>query len=376
MPTRRFIFVPTRELWPAASVDVRVPPVPIAGLDDKRSPRGLPASAWLSRNRHVEQMTWAPGDEALIGGRLIADRGWIERAGVNVFNLYRPPSFVHGYPAEAGPWLDHIRKVYPDDADHIIKWFAHRVQRPGEKINHALVLGGAPGIGKDTILEPVRRAVGPWNFADVSPKQAMGRFNKFLRSVVLRINEGRDLGEFDRYAFYEHTKSYIAAPTDALYVDEKNLGEYYLPNVCEVVITTNHKTDGIYLPPDDRRHYVAWSDCANPRSPHSQSAEEDGKAAFSESYFNDIWKFYRGGGDRHVSAYLARRDLSDWDPKAPPRGLGACAGEESGPSAQLLACFGPPSCYGRSGKHPCHRAPLGDHAPACGGGSLRQIILQ
>jgi len=26
-----------------------------------------------------------------------------------------------------------------------------------------------------------------------------------------------------------------------------------------VIITTNHKTDGIYLPADDRRHMVAWS---------------------------------------------------------------------------------------------------------------------
>jgi hypothetical protein len=44
------------------------------------------------------------------------------------------------------------------------------VQRPQEKINHALVLGGAQGIGKDTLLEPVKRAVGPWNFEGVSPQ--------------------------------------------------------------------------------------------------------------------------------------------------------------------------------------------------------------
>ena len=37
----------------------------------------------------------------------------------------------------------------------MITCFAHRVQRPWEKINHALVLGGLQGIGKDTILEPV-----------------------------------------------------------------------------------------------------------------------------------------------------------------------------------------------------------------------------
>ena len=31
------------------------------------------------------------------------------------------------------------------------------------KVNHALVLGGEPGIGKDTLIEPVKGAVGPWN---------------------------------------------------------------------------------------------------------------------------------------------------------------------------------------------------------------------
>ena len=119
------------------------------------------------------------------------------------------------------PWLDLVHKVYPDEADHIVLWLAQRVQRPHEKINHALVLGGKPGIGKDTILEPVKQAVGPWNFADISPKQALGRFNGFVKSVILRINEARDLGEFDRYAFYDHMKAFIAAPPDVIRVDEK-----------------------------------------------------------------------------------------------------------------------------------------------------------
>ena len=49
----------------------------------------------------------------------------------------------------------------------------------------------------------------------------MGRFNGYTKSVILRMNEARDLGEFDRYSFYEHTKAYIAAPPDVLRVDEK-----------------------------------------------------------------------------------------------------------------------------------------------------------
>jgi hypothetical protein len=296
MPQHTYIFMPSRELWPAASINARLPPITVNG-------KPMQAAKWLDANAAVEQMTWAPGKSMLIKGRLISDGGWIERLGCTVFNLYRPPSIVPE-DGDVAPWLDLVRKVFPDEADCIVSWLAHRVQRPHEKINHALVLGGVPGIGKDSILEPVKQAVGPWNFADVSPKQVFGRFNGFLRSVVMRVNEARDLGEFDRYAFHDHMKVYIAAPPDVLRVDEKNLKEHYVPNLCGVVITSNHKTDGIYLPADDRRHMVAWS-----------SLTQDD---FAADYWRKLYGWYGNGGNARVAAYLADVDLSNFDPKAPP----------------------------------------------------------
>jgi hypothetical protein len=298
MPMHSYMFAPSREMWPASSVNARIPPVQVG---DKT----LSASAWLDKNRPVEQMTWAPGEPMLIRDRLIADGGWIERRGISCFNLYRPPTIKLGDARLASPWLDHTRYVFEDDANHITMWLAHRVQRPQEKINHALVLGGEQGIGKDTILEPVRQAIGPWNFGETSPTKTLGRFNGFLKSVILRVNEARDLGEFDRFAFYDHMKAYTAAPPDTLRVDEKHLREHYIFNCVGVTITTNHKTDGIYLPPDDRRHYVAWS--------------ERKKEDFATGYWNGLWRFYEQGGHRHVAAYLAELDLSAFDPKAPPR---------------------------------------------------------
>jgi hypothetical protein len=183
-------------------------------------------------------------------------------------------------------------------------WLAHRVQRPHEKINHGLVLGGDQGIGKDTLIEPVRQAIGPWNFGETSPTQMLGRFSGFLRSVILRVNEARDLGEFDRFSFYDRMKGYMAAPPDTLRVDEKHLREHYIINCCGVIVTTNHKTDGIYLPADDRRHHVAWS--------------ERKIGDFASGYWNGLWRFYAQGGYRHVAAYLSTLDISGFDPKAPP----------------------------------------------------------
>jgi hypothetical protein len=311
MLTHTYIFAPTGDLWPGVCVNVRVAPVPLVDgtgapvLDDKGKQAFVAASTWLDQNKPVEQMTWAPGEPKIVEDKLISGGGWIDRKGVRCFNLYRPPTIKLGDPKKAKPWIDHVRKVYPDDADHIIVWFAHRRQRPQDKINHALVLGGNPGIGKDTLLQPVKHAVGYWNFDEPSPQQMMGRFNGFLKSVILRINEARDLGEMNRYQFYDHMKVYIAAPPDVLRIDEKNMREYLIVNVCGITITTNHKADGIYLPADDRRHYVAWS---------ALSLEN-----FTADYWNRLWRYYDTGGYEHIAAYLATLDISSFDPKAPPK---------------------------------------------------------
>ena len=227
MPQHCYVYLRTREPWPASSINGRFPAVPLvdaAGkpvLNEKGKPKQICASLWLDQNLPVEQMTWAPGEPILIADRLVAHGGWIRQRGVTCLNLYMPPVIVPGNAAEASVWIEHIYRVFPNDAEHIILWLAHRVQRPGEKINHALVLGGAQGIGKDSLLEPLKGAVGPWNFLEVSPTQLLGRFNGFLKAVILRVSEARDLGDLNRYQFYDHMKAITAAPPDVLRVDEK-----------------------------------------------------------------------------------------------------------------------------------------------------------
>jgi len=313
MPMHNYIYAPGRAHWPGASVNSRIPSIKMTDgngqpvLDDKGKQIIISATAWLDKHKPVEQMTWAPGLPLVIYDKLILEGGWTNNPGVSVFNLYRPAdTLASGDASMAERWVDHIRFVYPHEADHIINWLAHRVQRPDEKINHALVLGGDQGVGKDTLLEPVKHAIGPWNFQEASPQQILGRFNGFLKAVILRVSEARDLGEYDRFSFYDHMKTYIASPPDTLRVDEKHLREYNIPNVCGIIITTNHKNDGIFLSEDDRRHYVAWS----PRK------KEDPK--FQDGYWSRLWEWYSSGGLANVAAYLRQLDISSFDPKAPP----------------------------------------------------------
>ncbi|MGY3413082.1 hypothetical protein ACVWZV_009248 [Bradyrhizobium sp. GM5.1] len=312
METHSYIYLPTRKPWPSPSVNARIRPVAVLDvdgrpvLDSKKKPKKMPASEWLDKNRPIEAVTWAPGEPMMIKDRLVALGGWFEHPGASVLNLFRPPAIIPGDANMATPWIDHVRKVYPNDADHIIRWCAYKVQHPESKINHALFLGGGPGVGKDSLLEPVKRAVGPWNFVEVSPQNIIkSNFTDYLKSTVLRISECRDLGDFDRFAFYEMMKTIIAAPPDVHRVNEKHRPEYYIPNVNGIIITSNYLTNGVYLPPDDRRHYVAWSDCT--------------QGDFKDGYFDQLWAWYEEGGDRHVAAYLAGHDLSGFNAKASPK---------------------------------------------------------
>src|SRR5262249_53088114 len=79
MPMHNYIFTPTREPWPASSVNARIPALILrdangaALLDDGGKEVKVSASWWLDRNKPVEQMTWAPGEPMLIRDRLISE---------------------------------------------------------------------------------------------------------------------------------------------------------------------------------------------------------------------------------------------------------------------------------------------------------------
>lgn len=289
-----YFFTPTNDPWPPASVD-------------KLLWKG--ASLDIADARTVHALSWAPGRPQVMRDTLFTSDGTFEHHDrINTYNLYRPPRISPGDPHGAGPWLSILRATFADDAFHILRCFAHVSRHPDVKINHQIVLGGVPGIGKDSILKALAYSVGQWNFKTVSPAEiARGDWTDFLQNVVINVTELRDLGDTNRVAFYEHTKQWLASPPLSLRVNEKYLKQYYVMNVCFFVSTTNHKVDSLYLPPDDRRTYVAWSPVESPVLTPEDWVE-----------YHD-WLDNRGGKE-NVAAFLREGvDLSDFNPSAPPR---------------------------------------------------------
>ena len=315
-----FIFVPrgADEMWPGKNVNT-VCPWPKVIDPDKRGKSPdmcemidgtrdqflrdkdgqivceMPTTLILRNPRQrVSGMTWWPGKGPVIFDKIVRSEGGVIPAkGVNTFNRYRKARLNI---ADAGPptvWLEHVKLIYPDDWQHIVYCLASRVQHPEVKIMHALVLGGATRIGKDTILKPVTYAIGPWNFKSTNAQTVMDepKYNGYLEAAICLINEAKDFGDQDRFGFYERTKPWLGGTASGvLMVADKYVRVHPVIDVVFIVITTNHKVRGLYLPEDDARHYVAWS---------NRTWEDWGyrdQATLDREYFGPLYDWYAHGG--------------------------------------------------------------------------------
>jgi Family of unknown function (DUF5906) len=319
MPRREYISVLNGERWKSESVDEEV----------RSAPDGREATAYLRSERKVHSITWAPGRPQIVEDYMAMTTGGIAKVRARALNLYRGPEpLTGGDPMKATMWVDHVKKLYPVEADwrHLFRMLGFKVQHPGVKINHAIFCASlAFGIGKDTVFDAMIPAVGAHNFQDIGPKAVMGRFNAFQQSIVLRISESRDSGEYDKYALEQHLKPIIAAPPNHFRIDPKGVPEYYVENVVLVVITSNDPVTGIYIPHGDRRYFALVS--------HLTLAD------FASDYFLRLWYWLeQENGFAHVAAFLREVDLGAFDPKAvPPRNAAWQAIVAAGMSGQSSA---------------------------------------
>jgi hypothetical protein len=300
LPSGKIIHEPSRGLWASGSFDKYIGRVqePL-----KKQGPGVLASIWTSQNRPIHSLGWDPGEPMIIEGRILTENGWIRAAGCRSFNTYLPPDIDH-VEGDVSKWLDHIRFIYPNEADHIVHWFAYKVQNPGDKVNHGIALVGDPGIGKDTIVEPVIAAIGAHNFKSITAASFFkSDFNGYLKSVMLRIDEVHDLGGESKYAFHDRTKTILAAPPMTHQINEKFVPHHSAVNVCGTILTSNHP-DALYLPRDDRRHFVCISAAT--------------KESFADGYFDNLYAWFENGGNKAIAHYLANLDLSAFNAKAPP----------------------------------------------------------
>jgi hypothetical protein len=244
--------------------------------------------------RSLVGLTYAPGESILCA-----------RDGLVYGNRWRDarPLAVAG---DVGPWLAHVERMIPDDREraHVLDVMAFKVQNPNRKINHAVLHGGAPGAGKDTLWAPFLWAIGGDALVNVSlvrNEELTSQWGYALETEVMVINELRQSEAKDRRALENQLKPLIAAPPDMLPINRKGLHPYMALNRLFVLAYSNERV-AINLPTEDRRWFVIWSDA--------------GRMSPAESV--GLWAWYKAGGMARVAAWLHQRDVSAFNPGMPP----------------------------------------------------------
>ena len=264
-------------------------------------PRRVEASICYDENRQANGAHSLSGITYAAGGSTL-----VTREGLVYGNRWRDhrPAAV---PGDAGPWLRHVERMIPDAMEraHFLSALAHKVQFPSIKINHAILLGGNHGSGKDTLMAPFFWAIGgdtKSNCSLVKNEELTSQWGYALECEVMEIAELRQADAKDRRALENTLKPIIAAPPELLPVNRKGLHPYMALNRIFVVAFTNER-GAISLPSEDRRWFVLWCDA-------DKLPEADATA---------LWTWYtRQGGFATVAHYLSTLDVSAWCPTAPP----------------------------------------------------------
>jgi hypothetical protein len=181
---------------------------------------------------------------------------------------------------EVAPWLDLCARVIPDQGMREL-WFDWCGYLVGgvDKPNWQWIFTSLhQGIGKDTMLEPLKACLGQGNYVVLQADAIAGRFNDWLENRLIVVNEMKSEARQARN-IYNICKTYWAAPPQWLSVDKKNRPLYEVWNGTGWVLTSNHLAP-VALELGDRRISMVQS--------------EAGPLSSTEAAL--IWDWLDGGG--------------------------------------------------------------------------------
>ena len=265
--------------------------------------RKVEASICFDENRQ------AMGAKALVGVTYAAGEDVIVSRDGDLFgNRWRDarPSVAHADNSDISMWMKHCQALVPesDELNHIFDVMAFKVQHPEIKVNHAILHAGDEGSGKDTFWAPFIWAICGDHLKNrgiMDNNSVNSQWGYQLESEVLIINELKEPDASTRRQLANQLKPIIAAPPEMLPINRKGLHPYMMANRLFVLAFSNDPVP-ISLASQDRRWFCVWSTA--PRMESSQAKK--------------IWDWYRSGGFVAIAKWLGSRDVSKFNPSAPP----------------------------------------------------------
>ena len=252
------------------------------------------AGMFLRQPDRVEvfDVTYAPGDP-----RFVPSLDPV----LSSFNRWKDgvSSMILVHEAQIQKWIDHLVFVLGSRAEceRFLRWCAFVVQNPRLKPNwHFLVISDA-GLGKDTMIAPMKIAVGSNNYIDILSYALSNEFNPWIEHKLIIVGEVAQTktGLNSPTEVNNRLKPLLAAPPSMLTVNNKNQPQYEIPNRCAVILFSNSQNP-LHLERFSRRVHVI---------------NRLGALMRGADYYEDMHQWLEGGGAGLCAAYLRAYPLTD-----------------------------------------------------------------
>ena len=219
----------------------------------------------------------------------------ITEAQYTLVNTYSPVT-VDSSPGDIGPFLHHMRKLFPIDSDRAIieAYLAALVQFPGDKFQWWPLIQGAEGNGKSLILAVAEAAIGPRYCHRPNASDLGGNGGKFTAWLMGRVLIGiEEIKVGNRIELLEILKPIVT--NDRLEMQGKGVDQITGDNRANGLLFTNYK-DAIPASTDRRRYAQFFTP--------QQSIADIVADGMGGDYFPRLYTWLRSGGFAHVTHWL------------------------------------------------------------------------
>ena len=252
----------------------------------------MPLSTWWLTHRYRRQyrgITFWPGRGKVVNDCLNLWRDW-------------------GCKPKSGDWSlirDHIKTVLAGGNgefwQYLIHWIAWSIQNPDKQAEVALVLIGAKGVGKGTLVRLLERIFGQHCFQVSSREEVIGKFNGHLQDCILFIADEAYWGGDKRCV--GRLQAMITEPK--LTIERKGIDAFEVRNLLHIIMLAE---PGWVIPAGRyERRYAAFAVNTAMRG--------------NRAYFRALHDQIHNGGAEAMFYDLREMDLGDWHPREIPDAL-------------------------------------------------------
>lgn len=256
----------------------------------------------ISNLRHTfgndEVRMWMSSDkrQVVMPGNVVFDPGG--KCGPDCVNLFGGMK-MKPKKGDCQPIVDLLMHLVDDDEtvhEWILDWIAYQLQNPGAKLPTAIIMHGDEGSGKNLFWEGVMSMYGEYG-AIVGQAELESQYNDWLSKRMFIIGD-----EVLSRQEMRHLKGKLKAMISGklIQVQAKFMPVRMEANHVNIVFLSNELQPNA-LDASDRRYLVVWT------PPKKEQA-----------YYKAVKDCMQAGGIEAFMAMLLERDLSPFDPYAPP----------------------------------------------------------